>query len=67
MKREIWIFRIVIILSLLVGYLVAYYFAASLNKWICKNDMVYEPWLIFGIVTSACLFISGFINAKFRR
>lgn len=66
-NREIWILRIIMLLSALIGWLVAYFFGSSFNKWFFEMDLMDNSYLIFGITASACLFIGGFIKGRMER
>jgi membrane protein YdbS with pleckstrin-like domain len=67
-NKEIWIVRIVMVLSLAIGYLLAYYFSNHINKWLFDMDMIESNNLVvFGISASLCLFIGGYIKGRLSR
>lgn len=65
--KELWVLRLVIAASVLVGYLLAYYYSQSINKWFFKMDMVDNSYLTYSMCISGCLFISGFVYGRLNR
>lgn len=57
---------VTIIVSILLGVIAGYEFGDYPYKMF-RNDIIEPSWLTFGLTTSGCLFIGGFINGFFKR
>lgn len=69
-SKEMFIFWLTVILAIITGYAVAYYFNQPISKWMANMESIQDSlafWLRFGVTAAIVLFIGGFINGRMSK
>lgn len=65
-SKDLWIVRAAMIISLIIGCLIARYFGEP-NSFFDQYDFAQRSWIVFGTASAITLFFIGYIKGRFLK